>query len=125
MANYEALKNEQFISLTTFRKTGAGVSTPVWFTLEGDTVYVLTLINAGKLKRLQNNPQVEITASDYAGKTHGVTYQGTAITHEADSAKGQYANKALTQKFGFQKRIFDLFHIITGSKRKYLEIQLS
>jgi hypothetical protein len=35
------------------------------------------------------------------------------------------ANQSLTKKYGFLKRVYDVFHQVTGSKRKYLEISLS
>jgi PPOX class probable F420-dependent enzyme len=121
---YSELEKEEYISLTTYRKTGVAVSSPVWFALEDNKIYVLSLIRAGKLKRLKNNPNVLITPCDYAGKTHGESIKGTAIVHEAESDMGKYANKTLSRKYGFLKRVYDLFHRVTGAKRKYLEIQL-
>ena len=52
VGDFNALAKEEYISLTTYRKTGAAVSSPVWFALEGNKIYVLSLIHAGKLKRL-------------------------------------------------------------------------
>jgi PPOX class probable F420-dependent enzyme len=123
--SYSELEKEEYISLTTYRKTGLAVSSPVWFALEGDKIYVLSLIHAGKLKRLKNNPNVLITPCDIGGKTHGESFKGTAIVHEAESEMGKYANKTLSRKYGFLKRVYDFFHQVTGAKRKYLEISLS
>jgi hypothetical protein len=56
---------------------------------------------------------------------HGKSMTGEAKVHEAESEMGQYANKTLTKKYGFLKRVYDVFHQLAGSKRKYLEISLS
>ncbi|KQZ90715.1 pyridoxamine 5-phosphate oxidase [Phycicoccus sp. Root563] len=56
----DALGDEKFVSLTTFRKTGVGVSTPVWIGREGDALVVTTPSGSGKVKRLRNNTRVEL-----------------------------------------------------------------
>ena len=55
-----ALGDEKFVSLTTFRKTGVGVATPVWIAREGDALVVTTPSGSGKVKRLRNNARVEL-----------------------------------------------------------------
>jgi len=63
-----ALGDENFVSLTTFRKSGAGVSTPVWIAREGDTLIVTTPSRSGKVKRLRNSGRVELSPSSRMGK---------------------------------------------------------
>jgi len=36
------LQNQKYISLTTYRKTGAAVRTPVWFAEENGKLYIFT-----------------------------------------------------------------------------------
>jgi len=62
------LNKARFVSLTTFRKTGVGVSTPVWIAQDGDDLVVTTPVGAGKLKRLRNNPLVEMRPCNRMGK---------------------------------------------------------
>ncbi len=45
------IRGQKYISLTTFRKNGVGVATPVWFGEEGDKLYVMTRSDMGKTKR--------------------------------------------------------------------------
>jgi PPOX class probable F420-dependent enzyme len=54
------LQGHQFMSLITFRKNGEPVSTVVWFAQEADKLYVLTAADAGKVKRIRQNAQVEV-----------------------------------------------------------------
>ena len=56
--------------LTTFRKSGAGVATPVWTVPVSDgRVGMWTGAGTGKYQRLRNNPHVTIQACTARGKT--------------------------------------------------------
>lgn len=62
-----ALADEHFVSLTTYRKTGVGVSTPVWVAREGDTLLITTPDDTGKVKRVRNNSRVTLSPSGRMG----------------------------------------------------------
>ncbi|MGP0019364.1 MAG: PPOX class F420-dependent oxidoreductase [Candidatus Sulfotelmatobacter sp.] len=73
-----SIQGQKYISLTTFRKTGAGVATPVWFG-EGDgKLYVMTRSDMGKTKRIRNNPQVRVAPCTMRGKVTGADFAATA-----------------------------------------------
>jgi len=121
-AAFANLDGQQFMSLTTFRKTGEAVLTPVWFTNVDGKLYMLTLGNAGKLKRIRNNGAVTVAPCTVRGEILGEIAGGMARVLSGDEAKR--ANKALTRKYGMFKRGFDLMHMLTGkyNTRAYLEI---
>ena len=73
-----ALRGQKYISLTTFRKNGAAVATPVWFGEEGDKLYVMTRSDMGKTKRIRNNPQVRIAPCTIRGRVTGADFPATA-----------------------------------------------
>lgn len=73
-----AIQNQRYISLTTFRKTGAGVRTPVWFGEDDGKLYVMTRSDMGKTKRIRNNPQVRIAPCTIRGKVIGPDFAATA-----------------------------------------------
>lgn len=60
MTSASRLGDARFVSLTTFRRTGLAVSTPVWVGRDGDALLVLTPRGSGKVKRLRNDPRVEL-----------------------------------------------------------------
>ena len=64
----DTLGDEPFVSLTTFRASGAPVSTPVWIGTEGEDLVVLTPLDSGKVKRLRANPRVELRPCDRRGR---------------------------------------------------------
>ena len=95
----------QFVSLTTFRKDGTPVPTTVWFARDGDDVVVGTAPEAGKVKRIRNNPEVTMERSNYRGVTKGGTiYTGSARMVAADDADS--ARAPLKAKYGWQWRFF-------------------
>jgi uncharacterized protein len=65
---FAALGNEQFLSLTTFRRSGERVSTPMWVARDGDALIMFTPQASGKVKRLRNNPRIELRPCDRFGR---------------------------------------------------------
>jgi PPOX class probable F420-dependent enzyme len=71
------IHGKKYISLVTFRKSGARVATPVWFGEDGDRLYVMTRSDMGKTKRIRNNPQVRVAPSTIRGKVTGAEFPAT------------------------------------------------
>lgn len=91
------IQGQKYISLKTFRKSGAGVATPVWFGEQDDKVYVMTLSNMGKTKRIRNDPQVRVAPCTMRGKVTGPEFAATArILPPEDFAR---ARKTITRKY--------------------------
>ncbi len=74
-----AIHGQKYISLTTFRKTGVGVPTPVWFGEEDGKLYVMTRSDMGKTKRIRNNAQVRVAPCTIRGKVTGPEFPATAL----------------------------------------------
>ena len=54
----DEIRGKSYISLTTYRKNGAGVATPIWFAEDAGKLYVMSGNESGKHKRLRNNSKV-------------------------------------------------------------------
>ena len=72
------IQGQKYISLATFRKSGAPVLTPVWFGEQDDKLYVMTRSDSGKYKRLRSNPQVRIAPCTLRGKITGPDFPARA-----------------------------------------------
>ena len=113
----------RYLSLSTFRKTGVEVKTPVWFAAMGDKLYVFTAGDSGKVKRLRNSSRARIAPCDARGNVKGEWRDATArIVNDADLTAR--AHKALRAKYGWQMAVTDLGARVAGrvEKRAYLEI---
>lgn len=85
--------DERFVSLTTFRRSGVAVSTPVWIASDGDGLIVTTPVASGKVKRLRNNPRVQLQACSRMGK---VAAGAEVFIGEAEIL----ADDAMVERFG-------------------------
>jgi PPOX class probable F420-dependent enzyme len=63
-----ALGDEKFVSLTTFKKDGGAVATPMWIGRDGDHLFFWTPAESWKAKRAKNNSRVTLVPCSRAGK---------------------------------------------------------
>lgn len=117
MEYFSNLTKHQFMSLTTFRKTGATVATPVWFAQDGNRLVMTTSATAGKIKRIRNNPRVTVAPSDMRGKVLGDAISALARILQGDEAV--VAENLLKKKYGLQ---WTMFNFSDKAGRIYLEI---
>ena len=121
--------NAKYFSLETFRKTGVGVRTPVWFAEDPippsgkTTFYVYTLPDSGKVKRIRNNPRVRIAPCNMKGDVKGTWVDARArICTGDEAATGQ---RLLIDKYGLAKRIGDFFSRLRGRTQCILAIEVA
>jgi PPOX class probable F420-dependent enzyme len=99
-ATIPSLGREQCIALTTFRKAGQAVTTPVMFAERLGTIYVGTRADAGKLKRLRHTARVTLAPCTYSGKVTGAVIAGKARIL-TEPLEWTAASTALAKKYGF------------------------
>jgi PPOX class probable F420-dependent enzyme len=114
-----SLADERFVSLTTFRKSGERVSTPVWIARDGDVLIVTTPTDTGKVKRLRNDPRVELTPCSRMGKTadDAVPVPGVAAVI-GDSASVERQSAIFAKKYRLEYHLFMVIEAIVAKKRK-------
>ena len=110
------IRGQKYISLTSFRKDGREVKTPVWFAEVDDKLYVMTRSDSGKYKRIRNNPQVKLAPCTMGGKITGPEFAGTARVLGA--AQWPEAKKALNRKYWLARLPF------WSKKNEFLQIMV-
>jgi PPOX class probable F420-dependent enzyme len=109
----EQFKNKQYLNIETFRKSGEGVKTPVWFVENNGKLFIQTMNESGKAKRIRRNTIVNVAPCRVGGEV-----LGTWITAEArlfeDITQIQEIDKFLNKKYGLMKKLFEL----GGSRNK-------
>lgn len=102
---FTTLKNRTYINLTTFRKTGAAVATPLWFAEEQGVLYTQTFPTAGKLKRIRHTARVTVAPCTMNGKALGAEIEGHAriLTNEQEILQ---AEDALARKYDLTRRMY-------------------
>ena len=91
------LAGQKYLSLTTFRKTGVPVRTPVWFAENEGKLYLFTNPKSGKVKRIRNNPHVRIASCTMRGRVTGPDFEATARI--LPSSEGQHALSLMKKKY--------------------------
>lgn len=119
--HFAPLEGHQFMNLTTYRRNGQTVATPVWFARDGNKLYVMTVNNTGKVKRIRNNGHVRIAPSDRRGKPLGNDLTGLARVLPAERARA--ASQVLGQKYGLMKRFFDVAIRLRRVEQVFIEIE--
>jgi PPOX class probable F420-dependent enzyme len=95
-----------YVSLTTFRKDGTPVATPVWHARNGDELFIVSDAEAWKVKRIRNNSHVVVTVCSLRGKVEpgAARAEGTArLLDDADTQAGRnlIARKYVTARLGY------------------------
>jgi len=86
MGRFESLSRQKTVSLTTYRRNGTPVATPVSVVVTGGRAFFRTYAEAGKAKRLRNNPQVLVAPSTFGGKPTGPSIKANARPLDGDDA---------------------------------------
>ncbi len=117
------LAGEKYINLETYRKSGRGVRTPVWFVEsgsgDGSILYVRTSDDTGKYKRIRNNPSVQIAPCDMRGSVKGSWVKGEARIANEEEEKLK-AFKMLEKKYGMIYKMTRMFR----SHKNYVVIAI-
>ncbi len=112
MVDLLSLADEHFVSLTTFRKSGVPVSTPVWIARDGDALLVTTPDETGKVKRLRNDARVELRPCTRMGR---VADDAPVAVGVAEVSRGVEAESRLTRVFKAKYKLeYSIFMFIEG-----------
>jgi len=116
-------EGQKYLNLETYRKTGVAVATPVWFAAEGDTLWIYSVSNMGKVKRIRNNPKVRIAPCDIRGGLKGnwVDARARLVTGEDE----KLGHQMLERKYGWLKKFGNFYSRLLGRERAVIAINLA
>lgn len=123
MTTFQEVGQATYMALETFRKNGKGVNTPVWVAGENGRLYVWTLGDSYKVKRIQNNSQVRIAKSDARGNPESEWLAGEAQVHQEKTAV-EAMKKRLAKKYGLLFRVFQLLGVLRGQRHSYVVLEI-
>ena len=119
----EALAGKRYLNLETYRKTGKGVRTPVWFAAgpddaSGPKLYVYTTADSGKAKRIRRTSVVKIAPCDAVGRV-----TGTWIAARAEIVGGnefEFGMRLLDRKYWPWKQMLNLSVLLFPRHRRVM-----
>ena len=126
---FAAFAGHKYLNLETFKKSGEGVKTPVWFAADPSAsldsndakLYVYTIGVSGKVKRIRNNPRVKIAPCDMRGRVLGEWVEArVAIVTSEEAARGM---RLLNKKYSPWKQMLDFFAMFRRRERTVFAIR--
>ena len=97
-ATFDAVAAAKYVLLTTFRKDGSPVATPLWAAREGDRLLMWTVTDSYKVKRIRRNPRVTVAVCDLRGNPQGEPVDAQAEILGPDET--DVARDAIARKYG-------------------------
>jgi len=126
---FAAFAGQKYLNLETFKKSGQGVKTPVWFAAEPSAaldsedakLYVYTIGVSGKVKRIRNHPRVNVAPCDMRG-----SLKGAWVPARAEILTGPEAHSGmqlLNKKYFPWKQLLDFFAMFRKRERTVFVIR--
>ena len=113
-----ALGDEKYILLTTFRRDGTPVATPVWAVkLDGEKVGFWTSSGSGKAKRLAHTARVTVAPCDARGRLRAGTTTSEATANVVTGSDFDAIRQRVVAKYGVQTKITKLIGTLAGILR--------
>ena len=118
----ESFVGQWAVLLTTYKRDGTPIGTPVNIAVDGNRAFVRTFDTAWKLKRIHNNPEVEIAPSTWRGRPTGPAIRARARLLEGEESA--YAGRLLVRKHPILHRILvPLVHRLRGYETVHIELR--
>ncbi len=119
---FEPLVGQWAVLLTTYKRDGTPIGTPVNIAVDGDRAFVRTFDTASKLKRIRNNPEVGVAPSTWRGRPTGPAIRARARVLEGEESA--YAGRLLARKHPILHRfLVPLVHRLRGNEKIHVELR--
>ncbi|MFG2793574.1 PPOX class F420-dependent oxidoreductase [Streptomyces sp. NPDC048419] len=99
----ERLGAEKYVLITSYRKNGTSVATPVWVVRDGDTLGVWTVADSWKVKRIRARKDILIGPCDLRGHPSG--NQLPAVAEIGDEETVARYRRLIVRKYGIAGRL--------------------
>ncbi|MET1051209.1 MAG: PPOX class F420-dependent oxidoreductase [Mycetocola sp.] len=113
------LADERFVLLTTFRRSGEPVNTPVWIASDDDGLMVTTPKTSGKVRRLRHDDRIELRPCSRMGRVDDDAHaiRATATIVDDDASRG-ILTRVFSRKYGLEYRVFLFIERLSRSGRQ-------
>jgi uncharacterized protein len=108
-ADLDARFPGRYLSVTSFKRNGTGIATPVWFVSDGGRLFAFTNLHSPKIWRIRRNPRVLVAACRVDGKLRGELVPAGAEVLTA-TAELERVQKLLLARYKISYRVVMLFY---------------
>jgi len=120
-ADLEALFPGRLLSVTSFRRDGSGVATPLWFVSDGRRLFALTDLHSAKVRRVRRDPRVLVAPCRADGKLRSdpLTARAEVLTATADLER---VRTLLMERYKVSYRLVMLLYAVGRRLRRQAAI---
>jgi PPOX class probable F420-dependent enzyme len=118
--DFSMLAGHKYCLVTTYRRNGQGISTPVWFGVQDGRLYFRTWADSVKVRRIRNDPRARVTPCSTRGKPKGSTAEGRARILDASENEG--AERAIQSNYGLGRRLYEAPIDAANASLVYVEV---
>ena len=93
------IASSRYVSLTTYRKDGTPVATPVWAAHDAGELFIVSNADAWKVKRIRNNGRVTVTKCSIRGKIAPGAASADGVARILDDAGTEAARSIIARKY--------------------------
>ena len=116
LASWEPIRRARCLALTTYKKDGTPVTTPMWVAVVGGRVLTTSDFDAWKLKRIERDPRVRLAPCTIRGRVTGDFVDGRArVMTEAET------QEAIAGK----KRRYAMFRVMVRVRKRQVGIEIT
>jgi PPOX class probable F420-dependent enzyme len=109
----------KYVSLTSFKRDGTAVATPLWFVVDGERLLALTDAHSAKVKRIRRNPEVTVAACKPGGQVTGD--QLAAVAEVLPPSELERTERLMAHKYRVDRvfilPVYNLVQRLRGQRR--------
>ena len=118
----EQFANQQVLNLETYRNDGQAMRTPVWFAEDSGVLFLHTVKNSGKVKRIRRTARVRVAPCAMLGTVKGEWIEGEARVLDVDGARR--VDELLDRRCGAANAEFERRNHLRSAAQDAIEIRV-
>ncbi len=115
-ASWEPIRRARCVALTTYKKDGTPVTTPMWVAVDGNRILTTSDFDAWKLKRIKRDPRARLAPCTIRGRVTGEFVDGQARVLSPAETDEAIAGK---------KRRYALFRVMVRVRKPQVGIEIT
>jgi len=119
-SGFDALEGHKYCIVVTYKRSGEGVPTPVWFGVADGKLYFRSEAAVAKVKRIRATGRARVAPCDSRGKPLGRATDATARILPPDEEA--VAEAALKDNYGLGRKLFEGVAMNFGPEGVYVEV---
>lgn len=121
VTGFDHLRDHKYCLLITYKRNGEAVPTPMWFGLADGRLYARSESTGWKLRRIANDPRVQVAPCSVRGKPLGPAAEGRARALSTPEEQAR-AEAAIRANYRYGRRLYKAMLGAAQVDTTYIEV---